>query len=59
MSWRALDADNDRKSALIHQLIPRPLIASFADFAGMRGSVIYEGFRTGRFTYRAFRLQKL
>jgi SAM-dependent methyltransferase len=54
----ALDADNDRKSALIHQLIPRPLIASFADFAGMRGSVIYEAFRTGSFTYRAFQLQR-
>jgi hypothetical protein len=25
----------------------------------MRGSAIYEGFRTGVFTYRAFRLQKL
>ena len=54
----ALDADNDRKSALIRQLIPRPLIASFADFAGMRGSVIYEGFRRGDFTYRVFRLHR-
>ena len=54
----ALDADNDRKSALIHQLIPRPLIGCFTDFAGMRGSVIYEGFRTGGLTYRAFRLHR-
>lgn len=54
----ALDADNDRKSALIHRLIPRPLLASFNDFAGTRGSAIYEGFRLGRFTYRAFVLQK-
>jgi hypothetical protein len=54
----ALDADNNRKSALIHRLIPKPLLASFNDFAGTRGSAIYEGFRLGSFTYRAFLLQK-
>jgi SAM-dependent methyltransferase len=54
----ALDADHDRKSALIHRLIPRPLLASFNDFAGTRGSAIYEGFRSGSFTYRAFVLEK-
>ena len=54
----ALDLDHDRKSALIRRLIPRPLLNSFGNFAGLRGSSIYEGFRTGRLTYRAFRLEK-
>ena len=54
----ALDADNERKSALIHRLIPKPLLSSFNDFAGMRGSAIYEGFRNGAFSYLAFKLEK-
>jgi len=54
----ALEADHDRKSALIRRLIPKPLLASFNDFAGTRGSAIYEGFRLGTFTYRTFLLEK-
>lgn len=54
----ALDLDHDRKSALIRRLIPGPLLNSFGNFAGLRGSSIYEGFRTGRLTYRAFRMEK-
>ena len=50
----ALDRDNDRKAALISKLVPKPFVAAFSDFAGMRGSIIYEGFRTGGYTYWAF-----
>jgi SAM-dependent methyltransferase len=54
----ALDADNDRKSALIRKYIPRPLLASFEDFAGMRGSAVYNGFRSGRLVYMVFLLER-
>src|SRR5207302_191357 len=40
----ALDLDHNRKSELIRRLIPGPLLDSFGDFAGLRGSTIYEGF---------------
>ena len=54
----ALDRDNDRKAALISKLVPKPFVAAFSDFAGMRGSIIYEGFRTGGYTYWAFVMEK-
>jgi SAM-dependent methyltransferase len=54
----SLDADNERKAAKIRELIPRPFRSSFEDFAGLRGSAIFEGFRSGRFTYRLFVLRK-
>ena len=55
---RALDADNDRKHSLIGALVPRFLRGAFADFAGMKGTILYEGFRSGAFAYRCFRLRK-
>ena len=54
----ALDLDHDRKAKLLETFVPRALQAPFEDFAGMKGSVIHEGFRTGRLTYRAFLLEK-
>ena len=54
----ALDRDNDRKAALIERFIPKLLVRPFRDFAGMRDSVIYDGFRTGGYTYRFFAMQK-
>jgi hypothetical protein len=54
----ALDADHECKQALIRRLIPRPLVRSFGDFVGLRGSTIHEGFRTGRLTYRVFQMEK-
>ena len=54
----SLDADSDRKSAIIHQHIPRALILPFSEFAGVRGSLSCERFRSGEMTYRAFRLNK-
>jgi ubiquinone/menaquinone biosynthesis C-methylase UbiE len=54
----ALDLDNERKLALIERLVPRPLRASFLDFAAVRGSTLYEDFKSGSCTYRSFVLQK-
>jgi SAM-dependent methyltransferase len=54
----ALDADNDRKAGLIGKVIPRRLQSAFSDFAALRGSAIYEGFRSRRVVYRSYVLQK-
>lgn len=54
----ALDRDNETKLALINRLVPRPLRASFLDFAAVRGSSHYERFKRGDVTYRSFVLQK-
>jgi len=54
----ALDRDNERKLGLIQRLVPRPLRASFMDFAAVRGTALYEGFKSGAMTYRSFVLQK-
>jgi SAM-dependent methyltransferase len=50
----ALDQDNDRKTKLIDSLVPAVLRSSFQDFAGIKGSRIYEGFRTGSLRYLRF-----
>jgi len=54
----ALDWDNERKLGLIQRMVPRPLRASFLDFAAVRGTPLYEGFKTGEYTYRSFVLRK-
>ncbi|MCK4689582.1 MAG: class I SAM-dependent methyltransferase [Candidatus Marinimicrobia bacterium] len=54
----ALNLDNKRKMVFIQKLIPRLLLKSFQEFAGVKGSKIYEGFRTGRVIYLSFVLQK-
>jgi len=54
----ALDRDNERKVALIEHIVPKPLRPSFNDFAAMRGTTVYEGFRTGRLVYMSFALRK-
>jgi ubiquinone/menaquinone biosynthesis C-methylase UbiE len=54
----ALDKDEARKLELIDRLVPRLLRPSFLDFAAVRGSTLYEGFRTGTYTYRSFVLRK-
>lgn len=54
----ALDADDERKLALIRELIPRPLRRFFLDFAGVRGSAVYEAFRTGKLVYVSYVTQK-
>ena len=54
----ALELDNDRKLDLIDRLIPRVLRSSFLDFAAVRGSAVFEGFRSGKLVYMSFVLQK-
>jgi len=55
----ALERDNDRKLALIQRLIPRVLQPSFLDFAAVRGSAVFEAFRTGGLIYKSFVLRKV
>ena len=55
----ALDDDNERKLALIQNLVPRPLHRSFRDFAAVQGSPIHEAFRTRRLVYLSFVLEKM
>ncbi len=54
----SLDADHERKLALIKELVPRLLHRSVSDFAALRGSFVYEAFRAGRFVYRSYIMQK-
>jgi len=54
----ALDRDNESKDILIHKFVPKFLRPSFRDFAGMRGSAVYEGFRNGNLSYLSFVLRK-
>jgi ubiquinone/menaquinone biosynthesis C-methylase UbiE len=54
----ALDADNDRKLVLMHRILPKSLYASFSDFAAVKGSLVYEHFRTGRMKYWRFELTR-
>ena len=54
----ALDRDNERKVALINRFVPPFLRRSFFDFAGIRGSKIYESFRSGTLVYASFVAQK-
>jgi ubiquinone/menaquinone biosynthesis C-methylase UbiE len=50
----ALDADDDGKRSMIAALVDRPLAGVFRQFAGLRGTAIYEELRSGALTYRAF-----
>jgi ubiquinone/menaquinone biosynthesis C-methylase UbiE len=54
----ALERDNERKLALIDRLVPRRLRASFLDFAAVKGSALFEGFKSGNYAYRSFILRK-
>ena len=54
----ALDLDNQRKLALIDRIVPRLLRSSFYDFAGLVGSKIDQGFRSGTLAYVSFVAEK-
>jgi len=54
----ALNLDNERKLALIQKAVHKMLLGPFQEFAGVRGSMMYEGFRTGEVIYSSFVLQK-
>lgn len=54
----AMDADHDRKAALISGIFQRWLVPSFREFAGLRGSQIYNAFSSGSVVYRRYLLKK-
>lgn len=54
----ALDCISDRKQATIERLVPRPLVRAVQDFAGVRGTRVYESLRTGALQYPSCVLQK-
>ncbi len=54
----ALTLDNDRKIALIQKSVHKLLLKQLQEFAGVKGSMMYEGFRTGKVIYSSFVLQK-
>lgn len=56
--FAALQQDNDRKSALIDQLIPRVFHRPFRRFAAIRGSATYTAFQTGGLRYLSAVLTK-
>ncbi len=56
--FAALQQDNDRKSALIDQLIPAVFHRPFRRFAGIRGSSTYAAFKTGELRYLSAVLTK-
>jgi ubiquinone/menaquinone biosynthesis C-methylase UbiE len=55
---RALTLDDERKKALIREMRHRILSRLYCQFAGVKGSKVYEGFRSGQLTYLSFIMQK-
>jgi ubiquinone/menaquinone biosynthesis C-methylase UbiE len=55
----ALKTDNERKTTFIKKTFHRPLVQLFLEFAGTKGSRIYEQFKSGETIYLSFVLQKL
>ncbi|HUF21438.1 MAG TPA: class I SAM-dependent methyltransferase [Burkholderiales bacterium] len=53
----ALDADDARKRDLIATRVARPLRRAFGQFAGLRGTLLYDELRRGAVTYRMFVLR--
>jgi ubiquinone/menaquinone biosynthesis C-methylase UbiE len=54
----AMNKDSDRKMELIAESVSKIFLNSFREFAGIRGSEIYEGLSTGEVVYQSFVLQK-
>ena len=54
----ALKLDNERKTALIKKSVQKPLVKTFLEFAGTKGSNTYEKFKSGESIYLSFVLQK-
>ena len=55
---RALDLDSARREDAVRRLAPRPLRTFAREFAGVRGSRLYDGFASGRVRYLNFVLAK-
>ena len=54
----ALNLDSERKLVLIRRSVPKIVSESFEDFAGIKGTRTYEGFRSEWIAYMSFMLQK-
>lgn len=55
---KALELDDQRRIALIEEKVPKPMVGFFLQFAGAKGSKIYERFCCGETLYQSFELQK-
>jgi len=55
---RALDAVSERKKETIRRQVPKYLLGSFQDFAGVPGTRVYEALRAGEVEYLRCVLQK-
>jgi ubiquinone/menaquinone biosynthesis C-methylase UbiE len=55
---RSLDLDDQRKLLLIRPLFRNWLLKPFLEFAGVKGSKIYSGFKSGTMIYLHYVLQK-
>jgi ubiquinone/menaquinone biosynthesis C-methylase UbiE len=54
----ALEIENDRKVEWINRLIPGIIRPSFLNFAAVRGSGLFESFRSGQLVYMSFVLRR-
>jgi ubiquinone/menaquinone biosynthesis C-methylase UbiE len=55
---RAMEVDDQAKLQLIQQLVPGLLHTPFAQFAGVKGSSIYNGFESGKMVYFSYVLRQ-
>lgn len=55
---RGLELDSERRLNLIAQLVPKMLRQLFRQFAGVKGSQLYKGLRSGGQVYVSYALQK-
>ena len=55
---KALALDHDRKLAHIQKAVPKFLIKSFREYAGLKNSRIYNRLHTGKVRYISFMLEK-
>jgi hypothetical protein len=53
-----LDRSSERKREIIQRLVPRLLVRSVQDFAGVPGTRVYKSLRTGAIQYPSCVLQK-
>jgi ubiquinone/menaquinone biosynthesis C-methylase UbiE len=54
----ALELDDVRKTTLIKQAVFKPLVRTFLEFAGVKGSAMYNEFKNGETVYQSFVFQK-
>jgi ubiquinone/menaquinone biosynthesis C-methylase UbiE len=55
---RALDLMSESRAAMIRRLVPAPLAGAVGDFAGVRGTRVYEALRSGEVVYMSCALRK-